>query len=111
MVPTAKDTNADMTGLPAVFASRELIAACIGNTAPNASAIIINNRRDCILRWGQEAGSMKPRASSLFVHCLFRLYAERGVRDRFQSCFIDQLTGNPADAISLISIRIMAFSR
>ncbi len=48
MVPTAKDTNADMTGLPAVFASLELIAACIGSIAPNASAIKMNNSRDCI---------------------------------------------------------------
>ena len=30
MVPTANDINAAITGLPAVFASRELIAACIG---------------------------------------------------------------------------------
>ena len=55
MVPTAKETKADITGLSAVLASRELIAACIGRIAPNASAIIINNGRDCILRWKPEA--------------------------------------------------------
>jgi hypothetical protein len=65
MVPTAKDTNADIMGLPAVFASRELIAACIGRTAPNASAIIINNSRDCIEKL--EAGCPKRE---VFASCL-----------------------------------------
>jgi hypothetical protein len=49
MVPTAKETKAAITGFPAVLASLELIAACIGSTAPNARAIAINKKRDCIL--------------------------------------------------------------
>jgi hypothetical protein len=53
-VPTANETKAAMTGLPAVLASRALMAACIGSTAPSASAITINNRRDCMIKINED---------------------------------------------------------
>jgi hypothetical protein len=37
-----------------------LIAACIGNTAPNASAITINKSRDCILKMKNSSSHKKP---------------------------------------------------
>ena len=62
MVPTAKETNAAITGFPAVLASLELIAACIGSTAPNASAIAINKRRDCMIGF-KDCNSLPNRKS------------------------------------------------
>ena len=67
--PTAKDTNAAITGLPAVLARRALMAACIGSIAPNARAIAINSSLDCM-------GDIKIRETRV-------VYRESLIEDRY----------------------------